>query len=477
MRLLDELKRIWRAWTGFGGRRYDLRRVIWVSFTATAVVTTLIMGLSVYGRYMTQTQETIREDNQTLLTQANYQFTSFLRNMMKVSDSLYYSVIKETNLEKSSVSDAFRLLYDTNKDTIERIALFSEDGELLEVAPATKRKETASLFNQNWYWETILKEENITFGMPEVERLFEGSGGEYTRVIPMSRVVQLNRGDETEKGILLVQLKQSNITDILSNIMMSGNSYLYLTNENGEIIYHPRQELIESGYLQEKKIDLYKSEDNRFSKVGDDEEYFVKTIGYTGWKIVGVVKNEEISLNSFKSGLLIAFLVLFFLSVMALINMYLSQRLSAPMRRLEEAVNKIEAGDLDTRIEPSGFYEVWHLGRAISDMQDTLKHLMEDIVTEHEAKRRSELMVLQNQINPHFLYNTLDVIVWMIETEKREEAVEAVTALARFFRISLSNGKTIISVEDEVEHVRNYLMIQEMRFKNRFSYTLDVEDG
>ena len=140
MRLLDELKRIWRAWTGFGGRRYDLRRVIWVSFTATAVVTTLIMGLSVYGRYMTQTQETIREDNQTLLTQANYQFTSFLRNMMKVSDSLYYSVIKETDLEKSSVSDAFRLLYDTNKDTIERIALFSEDGELLEVAPATKRK-------------------------------------------------------------------------------------------------------------------------------------------------------------------------------------------------------------------------------------------------------------------------------------------------------------------------------------------------
>ena len=477
MRLLDELKRIWRAWTGFGGRRYDLRRVIWVSFTATAVVTTLIMGLSVYGRYMTQTQETIREDNQTLLTQANYQFTSFLRNMMKVSDSLYYSVIKEIDLEKSSVSDAFRLLYDTNKDTIERIALFAEDGELLEVAPATKRKETASLFNQNWYWETILKEENITFGMPEVERLFDHSGGEYTRVIPMSRVVQLNRGDRTEKGILLVQLKQSSITDILSNIMMSGNSYLYLTNENGEIIYHPRQELIESGYLQEKKIDLYKSEDNRFSKVGDDEEYFVKTIGYTGWKIVGVVKNEEISLNSFKSGLLIAFLVLFFLSVMALINMYLSQRLSAPMQRLEEAGNKIEAGDLDTCIEPSGFYEVWHLGRAISDMQDTLKQLMDDIVAEHEAKRRSELMVLQNQINPHFLYNTLDIIVWMIENEKREEAVEVVTALARFFRISLSNGKTIIPVEDEIEHVRNYLMIQERRFKNRFSYTLDVEEG
>ena len=473
MGLLDELKRVWQDWMGFGNKRHDLRRVIWVSFSATAVVITLIMGLSVYGRYMSQSQEAAQEDNQALLAQANYQLTSCLRSIMKVSDSLYYSVIKETDLEVVSVSDAFRLLYDTNKETIERIALFSASGELLEVSPAAKRKETVSLFDQDWYWETILKEENITFSMPEVERMFEGVGGEYTRVIPVSRVVQLNRGDKTEKGILLIQLKQSCIVDILSNIPMSGDSYLYLTNEEGEIIYHPKQQLVESGYLAEEKTDLHHGEDNGFQKTGD----FIKTIGYTGWKIVGMVKNEGISLNSFKNGLLIAFLLLFFLSMMIIINMYLSQRLSAPMQRLEEAVNQIEAGDLDTRIEPSGFYEVWHLGRAISDMQDNLKQLMDDIVTEHEAKRRSELMVLQNQINPHFLYNTLDVIVWMIENEKKEEAVEAVTALARFFRISLSNGKTIISVKDEIEHVRNYLMIQEMRFKNRFTYTLDVEDG
>ena len=184
-----------------------------------------------------------------------------------------------------------------------------------------------------------------------------------------------------------------------------------------------------------------------------------------------------VSLNSFKSSMLIAFLLLFFLSVMVLINMFLSRKVSEPMRRLEEAVNQIEAGDLDTKIEPSGFYEVWHLGRAIDDMQNHLKQLMRDIVAEHESKRRSELMVLQNQINPHFLYNTLDIIVWMIENEKREEAVNVVTALARFFRISLSKGKNIITVGDEIEHVRNYLMIQEMRFKNRFTYSFHVEEG
>lgn len=97
-------------------------------------------------------------------------------------------------------------------------------------------------------------------------------------------------------------------------------------------------------------------------------------------------------------------------------------------------------------------------------------------MAEHESKRKSEFDTLQSQINPHFLYNTLDIIVWMIENEKQSEAVKAVTALARFFRISLSKGKSIIPVRDELEHVRNYLMIQHMRYKNKFSYSIEAEE-
>lgn len=89
---------------------------------------------------------------------------------------------------------------------------------------------------------------------------------------------------------------------------------------------------------------------------------------------------------------------------------------------------------------------------------------------------KNEFDVLQSQINPHFLYNTLDIIVWMIENEKQADAVKVVTALARFFRISLSRGKSIIPVRDELEHVRNYLMIQHMRFKNRFTYEIEADE-
>lgn len=107
-------------------------------------------------------------------------------------------------------------------------------------------------------------------------------------------------------------------------------------------------------------------------------------------------------------------------------------------------------------------------------MAKRIKTLMQDIVTEHESKRKSEFDTLQSQINPHFLYNTLDIIVWMIENEQKQEAVKVVTALARFFRISLSKGKSIIPVRDELEHVRNYLMIQQMRFKNKFTYEIEA---
>ena len=127
-------------------------------------------------------------------------------------------------------------------------------------------------------------------------------------------------------------------------------------------------------------------------------------------------------------------------------------------------------------IVPNGSYEVEHLGKSIKNMLGRIKVLMSDLVDEHNAKRKSEFDTLQSQINPHFLYNTLDIIVWMIENENSDKAVNIVTALAKFFRISLSKGKNIITVKDEVEHVRNYLMIQNMRFKNRFEYSIDVDE-
>ena len=110
-------------------------------------------------------------------------------------------------------------------------------------------------------------------------------------------------------------------------------------------------------------------------------------------------------------------------------------------------------------------------------MVKQLRQLTDDIVKEQEEKRKSELDALQSQINPHFLYNTLDSIMWMIEAEKYEDAISMVQALSRLFRISLSKGKNIITIGEELQHAKNYLDIQKYRYKNKFTSYFEIEEG
>ena len=472
----------WRAVAAHWRKYYkklSLSHIIWISFTVTAFTATLLIGLSYYERFSAQVQETIREENQSLIEQVSNNCAAYIRNMMKVSDSLNYSVIKKTDLGEGSLSESFQLLYDTNKENIESIALFSMNGELLEAAPAGKLRDNMNVKKQQWYNLAVGSRENVHFSSPTVENLFATGSTEYTWVVPMSRVVQITRKGHVQSGVLVINLRYSGLQDVFSNVLLGENAYIYLTDSKGEILYHPMQQLISGGQLEENNMNAAALGDGNYVEVfnGEKRDIAIKTVGYTGWKIAGVIPQGSVTLSTFKSNLFVVFLMLFFLTALVVINSYISKRVSYPILQLEQSVKELEEGKWNIPIKASGFYEVHHLGVAISNMALHIKELMEDIVQEHEAKRKSELTALQNQINPHFLYNTLDIIVWMIENERKAEAVRVVTALARFFRISLSRGENIISLGDEIEHVRNYLMIQEMRFKNRFYYTFNVDSG
>lgn len=146
------------------------------------------------------------------------------------------------------------------------------------------------------------------------------------------------------------------------------------------------------------------------------------------------------------------------------------------VRRLERSVKELERGQ-DVEIEGGGCYEVQQLSHAIRSMVSTMHHLMDDIIQQEGQKRRSELEVLQSQINPHFLYNTLDSVIWMTEAGQQAEAIQMVTSLARFFRISLSKGKNMIPLSDELEHARHYMNIQQIRYKNKFITQIEAQEG
>ena len=455
-----------------------IRSIIFLYFTITAAAASIFIGLSLYTRMSGQVSETVMEENQILIDQVNRSVENYLKTVMKLSDSLYYSIIKNADLSDPSVGERFNLLYENNMDQTDSIALFSADGELLESVPALRVRNNLDVTREAWFSYTLDRTENQHFFLPQVQQIFESSSDQYRWVIPMTRVVEITKGTDTVQGILLIHLNYTGLKLLLDGVTLGNEGYIYLIDGNGEIIYHPRAQLIDSGLEHENNRAVSEYRDGIYQETfhGEERVITVKSVGYTGWKLIGVAPRQTVSLNSLKTQLLVVFVAAFILFLMSLVNSYISSRITTPIRKLELSVNEIEKGNLNAKVDAEGSYEIRHLGQSVQNMAKQIQVLMADIVSEHEKKRKQEFDTLQSQINPHFLYNTLDIIVWMIENEKPDQAVKAVTALARFFRISLSRGKSIITVKDELEHVRNYLVIQHMRFKNRFSYTIEAED-
>lgn len=456
----------------------SIRTTIFIYFTVTALAASLFITLSLYQRLSNQVSETVQEETQSLIGQVARSVESYLRTIMKLSDSIYYGAIKNADLSTETIGRELSLLYDNNKDNVDNLAVFTEDGDVIETMPAARLKNGSAVAGEHWFQNALEKTENQHFSLPHVQYIFENNENQYRWVISLSRAVELTQGPSTAQGVLLVDIRYSSLEQLFEGVTTGRGGYIYLISSDGEILYHPKMQLIESGRMKENHLEAagYKDGNHKEQFEGEKRIVTVKSIGYTGWKVVGVTPENVVSLNTIKTRLFIVFMLALILFTLALINSYISSRITNPIKELEKSVAILEEGNLDAPIYSGGSYEIQHLGNSIRDMAGQIRLLMKDIVTEHEAKRKQEFNTLQSQINPHFLYNTLDIIVWMIENEQKTEAVKAVTALARFFRISLSRGKSIITVHDELEHVRNYLMIQHMRFKNKFSYTIEAED-
>ena len=457
----------------------SIRTTIFIYFTVTALAAGLLITFSLYQRLSGQVTAMVQDENQRLIGQVARSVESYLRTIMKLSDSLYYGAVKNADLSSESVGSELTLLYDNNKDNVDNIALFSEDGMLVEAVPAARLKPNLDVTGEPWFRDALEKTENQHFSLPHVQYIFDNNENQYRWVISLSRAVELTSGTSTAQGILLVDISYSSLEQLFDSVTAGKGGYVYLISSDGELLYHPKMQLIDSGRMQENNVAAAAYKDGNHMEEFDGSSRFVtiKSIGYTGWKVVGVTPENVVTLNTIKTRLFIVFIIALILFILALINSYISSRITNPIKELEKSVGILEEGNLDVPVYAGGSYEIQHLGKSIGDMAAQIRLLMKDIVTEHEAKRKQEVDTLQSQINPHFLYNTLDIIVWMIENEQKAEAVKAVTALARFFRISLSKGKSIITVRDELEHVRNYLMIQHMRFKNKFTYEIQAEDG
>ena len=281
----------------------SIRSMIFIYFTITALAASVLISLSLYQRMSRQVTEVVQEESQNLIAQVGRSVESYLRTIMKLSDSLYYGTIKNADLSSQSLGSEFTLLYDNNKDNVENIALFSEDGALLEAVPAVRLKNEVDVTQEEWFRSALNRTENQHFSLPHVQYVFDNAENQYRWVISLSRAVELTHGTSTSQGVLLVDIRYSSLEQLFGGITTGRGGYFYMISGNGEILYHPQMQLLDSGWVQENNGQAAGYSDGNHEEIfaGKKRMATVKTIGYTGWKVVGVTPENAVSLNTIKN--------------------------------------------------------------------------------------------------------------------------------------------------------------------------------
>ena len=464
-------------------KKRSLQWIISLSFTAIAIISIILMTIAFYSRSINTLRSNTIKQNEQIVDQVSRNLNSYIRNMMNISDTMYYSVIKNRNLTNERINNEMNLLYEANKDNLTSIVCASEDGAIIAASPVSSRKAGVDLKKQEWFQRAFDEIENIHFSTPHVQNIFDNSNYRYYWVVSLSRNVELTYLGTVRNGVLLVDMNYSGIEQIFENVNDGGVGFVYLCDAEGNIIYHPMKKAIAAGLVKENNITHAGHADGAFSEKFDgvERDVVVKTVGYTGWKIVSITPTSELAMDMGQMRNYLFMVAIIILLFIVSGNYIISYVVTDPIRKLEESISYLEEGVANEDIMNEddifigGSHEIRHLGRTIKSMIRQMKKLTDDMVKEQKAKRKSELDALQSQINPHFLYNTLDSVVWMIEGERYKDAISMVTALAQLFRISLSKGNNIISIRDEIIHARNYLNIQTVRFKNKFSASIDID--
>ena len=458
--------------------KFNIQSIILSVLMTLSLVTVTVMGFLLYHRFKLASDKSAVANTEMTVESTIDRLNSSLLDLRQISDAANYNIVQEYDISSQEFTRQFSMLYETNTDKIQSLALYGDDGMLIESEPVATVKDNVKVADQKWYQDARSEIENIHFSTPHVQNLFDDGTFRYHRVVSLSRSVDINDGSTSGSGVLLVDMKYSVLEDMLERINeTSSGIYYYLCSRDGEIIYHPRWTEINRGLFKEKNNKAASYEDGIYEMKtdGQKENVVVGSVAYTGWKLIGVVPEsvQETSINKFRYYIITTILIL--VMMLLQVNRFISRKISRPIRELDESVKAYEAGAMPD-IYIGGSAEIRHLGYSVQKSYEQIETLMKEIIQQQTERRKSELDALQSQINPHFLYNTLESITWMIEAQRNKEAVVMISELAKLLRVSLSRGKTIISIGDELQHGRSYMNIQRVRYKERFKVEFLIDE-
>ena len=405
------------------------------------------------------------------VSQANAAVSNYISSIKSKLDNLCAEI--DSCDSTASLKDMF-LTASRLEDDIYCVLVYDTDGNLL--SEANDNKDTVKQHATDLSFDKQLFDnanEGYAITDPHVNTLYNGN---YPWVVTIAKKQYSNLF--AKQVYVAIDFKFSSIAKYIDKISIGQRGYCYIIDSKGEIVYHPQQQMLFSGLKKENTDEIIEMTDGIHNK--KDNFYIVSSLNSCNWKIVGVSFNDEITSsveNQAALGMLFAFF--FSLVISVIVYLLLSRTVTKPIRRLISSMKNFEKQVETYKYSPdrANVIEFATLSASFEHMVTIIQSLIEKVHNEEIVLRKTELKALQTQINPHFLYNTLDSIQWMCEQKNSDDAVKMVGALAKLFRISISHGNEFITIEDELRHAESYLIIQSYRYKNQFTYSFDVDES
>jgi two-component system sensor histidine kinase YesM len=338
-----------------------------------------------------------------------------------------------------------------------------------EIQPVTRDP----LTDESWYRQAVEHQGTVQLLPRPIGRNLRSSH-EYSADEVVSIVKAVVDPDSGRvQGVVLIDLRLKVMEAIFDDMTVGLGGFLFIEAPGGAIVYTPVNPIVYR--VRDEWLDTPRTSSVRRIR-GADYQIVSQGSEYTQWKTVGVFPLNEImsqvSTIRYYSLIIAGVTVL----VALIVALFFTAGIARPVIELRSLMKEAEEGNLGVRFEGRQEDEIGYLGKSFNTMIEEVQKLIDMVYREQQSKREAELKTLQEQIKPHFLYNTLDTIQWMAQEHGAQDIVELVGALTSLFRIGLSRGKEMIRLTDEMEHVRSYLVIQKARYEDKFDFTLCTDD-
>ena len=468
----------------FIGKFSSIQSVIF----ATVAVLVLSAVVIVTGVSMKFTNTSIFENSSeythTIIQQMNQNIDSYIDYMENIAYLIssnedvqdYLFDEKIDNEGRYRILNQFQTILDSRSD-IRNVGIISKNGRMLINDGSKSVNQDLDLNTQEWYATALEKPNGPILTSSHVQHIISG---ERPWVITLSRGIRDRSGSGEKEGVFFIDLNYSAISGLCDQSTVGTKGYAFILDAKGNIVYHPQQQQLYNE-LQTENISLIMDtdEDTVLTGTGNDGKlYSISRSEKTGWTVVDCTNVKELLSKSRQAQSVYVLTAIILVIVALLFSRFMARSITLPIQKLCDSMKKVQEGDFSVSdVVVDSKNEIGSLTKSFDVMTHRIHELMEQNVHEQEEKRKSELKALQSQINPHFLYNTLDSIIWMAEGKKNEEVVLMTASLARLLRQSISNEDEVVPIANEVEYARGYLTIQKMRYKDKLEFQIEVDSS